>query len=166
TYRLARALGASRAAAFTCGLLYAISPYRLSNLGNLNQLQTQLVPLGLLFAVRFAATRRTRELGWMFGTLALQSYFGWYYAFHVGLIDAVALWCGLAFRWPGATPLPRKQFAIAAALALIAMLPGAWPYWLQHGTMPGFRRSLGKAALYSADLLDYLRVNRENTLAR
>ena len=166
TYRLARALGASRAAGFVGGLLFMQSPYRLSNLGNLNQLQTQLVPLGLLFTVRFAATGRARELAWMLALLALQSYFGWYYAFHLALVYAVALACGLAYRWPGAAPLPWKRIAWFGALALLVMLPGALPYWLEHGAMPGFTRRLGTAALYSADLLDYARVNRENALAR
>ena len=166
TYRLARALGASRAAGFVGGLFYVLGPYRLSNLGNLNQLQTQLVPLGLLFAVRFAATRRTRELAWLFATLAVQSYFGWYYAFHLALVYGVALACGIAFRWPGMAPLPWKRAALAAGLALLAMLPCAWPYWQEHVAMAGFTRRLGKAALYSADLLDYVRVNRENALGR
>src|SRR5947207_10216340 len=80
-YRLARLLGASRAAAFVAGMLFEVSPYRLSNLGNLNQLQTQLVPLGLYFALRFAARRRTRDLAAACATLALQSYFGWYDVF-------------------------------------------------------------------------------------
>ena len=53
-----------------------------------------------------------------------------------------------------------------AGLALLAMAPGAIPYWEQHPSMPGFRRSLGKAAIYSADVVDYLRVNRENVVAR
>src|SRR5438552_2417295 len=77
-----------------------------------------------------------------------------------------ALACGIAFRWPGMAPLPWKRAALAAGLALLAMLPCAWPYWQEHVAMAGFTRRLGKAALYSADLLDYVRVNRENALGR
>ncbi len=166
SYRLARALGASRAAAFVAGLLYLVAPYRLSNLGNLNQLHTEFVPVTLLFALRFAARGRTRDLAWLFGALVLQSYFGWYSAFHVAVALAITLACARVFRWPAADPLPWRRIAVGSALALVAMLPGALPYWLQHVRMPGFHRTLGKAVLYSADLVDYVRVNRENVLAR
>jgi len=165
-YRLARWLGSSRAGSFVCGFIFAFGPYRLSNLGNLSQLQTQLVPLALLFVLRFAATRRTRDLVAAFVTLAVQSYFGWDCAFHIASVFAMVLTCAIAFRWPGGSPLPWRRVLLCAALALLVMAPGAYPYWQQHATMPGFRRSLGKAAMDSADLVDYLRLNRENLLGR
>ncbi len=165
-YRLARWLGGSRAGSFVCGFLYAFGAYRMSNLGNLNQLQTQFVPLALLFMLRFAATRRTRDLAAAFTTLAVQSYFGWYYAFHVAFLFAMVLACSMAFRWPTGSPLPWRRLFMCAGLALLVMAPGALPYWQLHSTLPGFRRSLGKAAIYSADVVDYLRSSRENLMAR
>jgi hypothetical protein len=165
-YRLVRWLGVSRAGAFACGLLYVASPYRLSNLGNLNQLQTQLVPVALLLALRFAAKGKTRDLGWSAAVLAIQSYLGWYYAFHIAMACAIlGLWLWHE-KAPGLRPLPWVRLGLAAVAALLLMAPGAWPYWLQHSTLEGFQRTLGKAALYSADLVDYVRLNEENALAR
>lgn len=165
-YRLARWLGGSRAGSFVCGFLYAFGAYRMSNLGNLNQLQTQFVPLALLFMLRFSATRRTRDLAAAFGTLAAQSYFGWYYAFHIAFLFAMVLACGIGFRWPAASPLPWRRLMLCSALALLVMAPGALPYWQLHASLPGFRRSLGKAVIYSADVVDYLRASRENLMGR
>jgi hypothetical protein len=165
-YRLLRYLGASRPAAFACGLLYVASPYRMSNLGNLNLLHTQLVPLALLFGIRFARRGRTRDLAGAAGVVAVQTAFGWYYAFHLAI--ALALLGGWARfrRWPGLTPFPWRRVLAAAALTAVVVLPLAWPYWVQHATVPGYRRSLGIAALYSADLLDHVRHPRENAVAR
>ena len=165
-YRLARWLSGSRAGSFVCGFLYAFGAYRMSNLGNLNQLQTQFVPLALLFVLRFAATRRTRDLAAAFATLAVQSYFGWYYAFHIAGAFALVFACAIVFRWPGGSPLPWRRVLVCAVLALLVMAPGAFPYWQLHASLPGFRRSLGKAAIYSADVVDYLRLSRENLMGK
>ena len=165
-YRLSRWLGGSRAGAFLCGFLFAFGAYRMSNLGNLNQLQTQFVPLALLFILRFCATRRTRDLAAAFATLAVQSYFGWYYAFHIAFMFALVLACAIGFRWSAGSPPPWRRLLVCAGLTLIVMAPGALPYWQLHATLPGFRRSLGKAAIYSADVVDYLRSSRENLMSR
>ncbi len=165
-YRLVRWLGVSRAGAFACGLLYVASPYRMSNLGNLNQLQTQLIPVALLFGLKFASRGRTRDLAWGAAVLAIQSYLGWYYAFHIAMAFGIlGLWMWRE-RAPGLRPLPWVRLLIAGVAALLVMAPGAWPYWRQHSTLEGFQRTLGKAALYSADLFDYFRVNEENAVAR
>jgi hypothetical protein len=62
----------------------------------------------------------------------------------------------------GGVPRPQwKPLALSSALALIAILPVTWPYIAEHRSMPGFHRSLGQTALYSADLFDYVRSNAQ-----
>lgn len=158
-YRLARGLGAGRTAAFLAGTLYAVAPYRLCNLSNLNQLQTGLVPLGLWFAFRFVATRRARPLLGLFGVVALQSWFGWYYTFHLMLAGGALIVGALATRRVALADLLGPTRLAGAGLAAAAILPGVWPYWQQQAAMPAFRRTLGMTALWSADLFDYARVN-------
>ena len=72
-YRLARLFPVSRPAAFLAGLLFAFSPYRLSNLDLLNQLQTQFLPLGLFFGIRYVRKARTRDLVGTMGALTAQA---------------------------------------------------------------------------------------------
>ena len=162
TYRLARFLSISTAGSFLCGFLYAFAPYRFSNLGELNQLQTQFLPLGLWLALRFARRRRSGDLFGAAATLAAQGWFGWYGAVHLGVSLAVlALYAAVA---PGMRRgnVPWPRVALAAAVAAAMILPVATPYVLERRSDSGARRTLGEAALYSADLLDYMRVNREN----
>src|SRR5262249_38596377 len=128
-YRLARHLGGSRAAAFLAGLLYAVAPYRLSNLGNLNQLQTEWVPLGVLFGLRSAETLRTRDLVALAATIAVQSFFGWYYTFHLVFALTVLAVFAAWLRWPVAAKPPWRRVGIAIVATGVAVAPGAWPYW-------------------------------------
>ncbi len=82
-YRLARLYGISRSGSCVAGFLFAFCPYRFSHLGCLNQIQTQFIPLGIFFAVRFLRTGRIRYGIGAALTLAVQSYFGWYATFHL-----------------------------------------------------------------------------------
>ena len=77
-YRLARFYGVSRMGSFLAGFFFAFCPYRLSNLGELNQLQTEFIPLGLLFTARFMRSGAFRYGAGAALTLVLQAYFGWY----------------------------------------------------------------------------------------
>ena len=52
-YRLALLYGISPSGSYVAGFLFAFCPYRFSHLGCLNQIQTQFIPLGILFAVLF-----------------------------------------------------------------------------------------------------------------
>jgi hypothetical protein len=168
-YRFARALAVSRAAAFLAAFAYTFGAYRLSNLGNLNQLSTQWVALGAFFAARYLARRRPRDLVLALATLGIQAWFGWYYVFHLvvalGLAIAVAGLGGRRRLPPGGRG--RHALALAAGVTAAALIawPVTWPYLEQRAGMEAFQRSLGSASLYSADLLDYLRIHRESALA-
>jgi len=161
-YRLVRFYGVSRPGSFLAGFLFAFCPYRFSNLGELNQLQTEFIPLGLFFTVRFMRTKAGR-----FGlaaalTVVVQAYFGWYGTFHLVVAMAIlGLWeytQGQRARW-------RSVFLLGALIAVL-VLPGTLPYWREQHTLPEFRRTIGESALWSADLLDYLQLNFENVLAK
>ncbi len=165
TYRLGRILGVPRGGAFLSGILFAFSPYRFANLDLLNQLQTQFLPLGILFGLRYLRKGRLGDAAGAIGTIAAQVYFGWYYAYFLliayGLLVAYALAGGL---WPAARR-DGGRIAGLAALGLLAIAPVAIPYAQQHLSMPSFRRTLGEAALYSADVLDYARWNPSSRIA-
>lgn len=163
-YRLVRFLGLSRPAAFLAGFLFTFSPYRFSNLGLLNQIQTQFIPLGLFFALRYFRHRRDRDLVATAAVFLAQAWFGWYYTFHLALALALlAAWelAGGGTRW---RDIPWKRVGFVAGVTLLLILPGLLPYWQQQRSMPSFKRSLGSTALHSADLLDYVKVNVENRL--
>jgi hypothetical protein len=159
TYRLTRLFGVGRAGAALSGALFAFSAYRYSNLDLLNQLQTQFLPLGIYFVVRYVRGNAWRHAAGALATLAAQVYFGWYYAFYL----AIAMAFTVAFAWvarlwrPAAGAGHGVRALLTAAAAFAATLPVVVPYAAQRFAVPEFRRTLGESALYSADLVDYLR---------
>lgn len=159
TYRLARSTGAGRRGAFLAGLLFAFSTYRLTNADFLNQLQTQFLPLGLYFGIRFHQGGRWRHAIGLGATLVTQAYFGWYCFFI--LVVALLLLAGYAaLRRVPAVPRSgwiRLAILVPAVTALTA--PLVIPVLEQRAAMPTFRRTIGQTALYSADLLDYARAS-------
>jgi hypothetical protein len=164
-YRLVRLFRVPRMGAFLCGYLFAFSPYRSANLDLLNQLQTQLLPLGLFFAVRYLDRRTMRDAVGVFGVMALQFYFGLYYTHYLAIALGLLLLYGL---WAGTWRPSRAEVARLLALggaAVVAAAPAAWPALVQRLSTPGFRRSLGEAALYSADVLDYFKANPSSLAA-
>lgn len=157
-YRLTRLFGVSRAGAFLSGLFFGFCPYRFANLALLNQLQTELLPWGIFFAIRYARRGRLRDAVGTLGVLAAQVYFGWYYAYYLAFAVAISL---LVARLGGTWAAPRhpaRALAFVALTALASIAPVALPYLLQRG-VGVLHRTLGESALYSADVLDYLRTN-------
>jgi hypothetical protein len=165
-YRLARLYGISRSGSCVAGFLFAFSPYRFSHLGCLNQIQTQFIPLGLFFAVRFLRTGRTRLGVGAALTLAVQSYFGWYATFHL-FVALVVLVGWEVVREPGRwRQLPWKKAAPLALMSGALTVPSALPYIQQRLAMPEFDRPFSETVRLSADLFDFLRVNSDNILAQ
>jgi hypothetical protein len=165
-YRLTRLFGVSRAGAFLAGFLFSFSPYRFANLDLLNQLQTQFLPLGLFFGVRYLRRFRTRDLAGIAGTMVLQLLFGWYYAYYLA-IALVLLFAYSILR--GDFRMSRGSvaaFAAAIAISALLTLPFILPYIHEHRILPEFRRSLGESALYSADILDYFKLSATARIAQ
>ena len=165
-YRLARLFPVSRPAAFLAGLLFAFSPYRLSNLDLLNQLQTQFLPLGLFFGIRYVRKARTRDLVGTMGALTAQATFGWYYTYYLAVALGVLFLYALLRREPGTEPRHTGRLAVAALLTILIVFPIAVPYIREARALPEFRRSLGESALYSADVLDYVKLNQNSRMSR
>ena len=164
-YRLARLCGASRAGSYLAGFLYAFGPYRFANLDLLNQLQTEFMPLGILFGLKFLRRRRERDFAGLMGTLVAQVYFGWYYAYFLGIALGLMLLYAFGRRSVAVEPMFRWPWAAIAAVAVLLVLPVTLPYFQEHRLLPEFRRTLGESALYSADVVDYLKVNPSSVLA-
>ena len=165
-YRLARLYGISPSGSCVAGFLFAFCPYRFSHLGCLNQIQTQFIPLGLFFAVRFLRTERIRHGIGAALTLTVQSYFGWYSTFHL-LIAMLVLLGWEVVRQPGRwRQLPWRKIVLLTLLTGALVVPSALPYLLQKRAMPEFERSFGETIRCSADVFDYLRVNSDSILAR
>ena len=57
------------------------------------------------------------------------------------------------------------RVAVAALGAAVLVAPGVWPHLEQRRAMPEFHRTLGMAAHWAADLLDYARTNVGEPLA-
>ena len=164
-YRLARLCGASRPASYLAGFLYAFGPYRFANLDLLNQLQTEFLPLGIIFALKFLRGYRARDLAALAGCFVAQVYFGWYYAYYLGIGIALLFAYALVSRSFTFGRVPWWKSAAIVAGALILVLPVTFPYVREHRLLPEFHRSLGESALYSADVMDYLKLNRNAALA-
>jgi len=163
-YRLVRLLGVSRAGACLGGFLFAFSPYRYANLDVLNQLQTQFLPLGLWFALKFLRKYRARDLAGAAACLVAQVYFGWYYAYHLALALTLLVLVTLLGRSLEPGRVMRGRSAVVAAMSVLLIVPVTLPYAREHAVLTEFRRSLGECALYSADVLDYLKLNRNAVL--
>src|SRR5438093_2316778 len=152
TYRLARLLGASRSGGFLCGVMFGFSPFRYCNMANLNLLQTEFLPLGLFFALRFARKKRTRDLVGSGFTLAAQSYFSWYHTFYLATALGVLGLDQIARgRLRGRDLLDRRAL-ITGLSTIVLLLPGLLPYLEQRSEMRGFGRTLGMTSYWSADL--------------
>ena len=157
TYRLTRWLGASRPAAFLSGFLFAFCPYRFGNLDLLNQLQTQFLVLGVWFGLRYLDRARARDLVGATVAFVAQTYFGWYYALYLVVAFGVLVIFALATK---RTVRPRwGALGVVSLLSVLIVAPVAIPYLLEHRALPEFRRTLGESALYSADVMDYLKMN-------
>jgi hypothetical protein len=165
-YRLARLYGISRSGSCVAGFLFAFCPYRFSHLGCLNQIQTQFIPLGIFFAVRFLRTSLTRYGVGAALTLAVQSYFGWYSTFHLLVALGVLLGWEVVREPGGGRRFPWRKAAPLALMSVVLVMPSALPYLLQKLAMPEYGHSFNETIRLSADLRDYLRVNPDNILAQ
>jgi hypothetical protein len=164
-YRLTRLFAVPRFGAFLCGILFAFSPYRAANLDLLNQLQTQFLPLGLFFAIRYVRRWKMRDAVGALATLAVQVLFGWYYAYHLLVAYILLLvYVNATRQWRAPSGHPVTLFGLATVAALV-VLPVVLPYHEQQRAMPEYRRTLGESALYSADVLDYVKSNERSILA-
>ncbi len=164
-YRLTRFLGVSRPGSLLAGFLFAFGPYRFANLDLLNQLQTQFLPLGLLFGIRFIERYRLRDFLGLAGTALVQVYFGWYYTAYLAIALVILVAVALARGRLEPARIPNVKAGAVALLAVLLAVPVVLPYVREHAALPEFRRTLGESALYSADILDYVKWNQNSVAA-
>jgi hypothetical protein len=133
-------------AAFIAGLVYAFTPYRITELPHLQMLSSYWLPLSLLALHGYLEDRRTRWL-WLFGvSWVLQSLANLYFMLFGGVL--VALW--LAYF--GSRPPDRRVSAtlvgtwIAASLPLV---PVIYKYRVIHDYF-GLRRGEHEALFFAA----------------
>jgi hypothetical protein len=127
---------------------YAFAPYRLPQAPHIQVLASHWTPVCLAALHRYDQTARPRwavlaSVAWVLQALSC----GYYMLF---LVVLVALW----FLWFGAGRWPLRQVAVAGAAFAVGgllLLPFLVEYQAIH-EMYGFRRSIGEARFFSADI--------------
>jgi hypothetical protein len=155
-YWLARELGVSEWISLLAGALFAFSPIRTDQVAHLSTLGTQWWPLVLLFTIRFAKGRKTRDAGLasLFFVLAFLAC-----GYH-GVIAAAVLPPFLAVLFWGRWDRLKAGLP-AAFLAGLALLP---VYWMHHEALAPERYARGteETILYSAPVESFLSTSAWN----
>ena len=147
-HALVRRLTRSDAAGFVAGCAYGFAPFRSAHLAHLELLLAWWMPLTLLTAHAWLASRSRRALALLAVTVAAQGLFTAYYL--PMLVLLLALWA----LWFAAGRVPARQFAelvVAAMLGVAALAPLLLHYWRVHEGL-GLYRSIGDIRRYSADI--------------
>ena len=160
---LARRLTGSAWAGSVAGLIFGFAPYHFGHLTHIQLQALYFLPLSFLFLHRlFEAQRRadTVALGVVMGLQAVSSiYYGIIGALGVACASvALVIFTRRARDWR----LIRRGF-LAAAIALLVMLPWSIPYLLVRGEA-GAGRTLAEAARGGAVLASYLQAPPTNLL--
>ncbi len=153
-YLLARTLTLRRDAAVVAGLVYAFSPYRVSQLAHVQLLMAGWLPLSLWALNRYFSTGAWRFLLASAGGFLLQSLTAGYFLYFAVLPLTVA---GLAEMRRTRPPLKRTiiQLGTVAALMLVAIAPIARVYYrVRHDY--GLHRTMADIASLSANVRDYV----------
>lgn len=159
-YLLVRRMSGSGQAAFLCGVAYAFCPYIFFELGRVQLVAAQWVPLCILLAHDAMETGRWRSFVGLAFAYAMQFGSCLYYAFFLAIYFVVmGLW--LAFehrRWGRALLL---RLAVCGALTGALVAPMAYPHLVARKDFP-LTREEEKAAAYAGRLSDLWKVYPEN----
>lgn len=152
---LARRLGASAAAAFVAGVIFAFAPPRFLRLPQLHLTLIQWIPFALAFLHSYLDRGRPRDLRLAVAFFSLQALSSGHGAVFLALA-AIAL---AVYRVALGEPLAMRRritdFGIAGGtLALPAVLV-VWPYLAVQGEMQ-LRRSLADASTWAASTASFL----------
>ena len=159
---LVRHLTGQAGAAAIAALLYAFAPFRIGQLGHVQILSHQWLPLMLLGLHRAAESRgRWRDVGLAAGAFTLQALSSGYHAFFAAIAGAVFLaWLGLPSTRP---PLARLigRGLIAGAVVAVLLLPLVVAYRLAREEI-GLARSVIEVQHYVATPWSYLAAPAES----
>jgi hypothetical protein len=164
TYLFVRRLTKSSAAGIVAGIIFAFCPYRMARIaGNLPLVDTQWLPLCLLFVERFVSRHRWIDAGLAGLSFAAISLSSWYYLAALGLLLPIYLLARVrGWRDHGWRSWMRGGL-VSALVVSLSVAPFLAPYLTvqQTGeaTVP-----LEQAAFWSASLTDYLTPNPRHVL--
>lgn len=151
---LVRSVTGSRVAGIAAGLIYAFYPYRMVQMGHIQQMSAQWMPFTFWALEKFRQQRNWRYASLSGLFFLLQSLVSYYHAIFLGIMVLVY---GIYFivkdrNLRAKAPLLRL-FAVGIVVVVIH-IPLAQPYlYLQK---LGFQRSADDSLQYSAALTDYL----------
>ncbi len=151
-YLLVLRLTGSRVGAACAGLAYAFSPYRISQLGHLQVVASQWMPLILLALHEYVGGGRRAWLGVFAAAWLLQALTNGYYLLFMPVL--IGLWLAWFVRWRSA---PRRGILAAAtwALASVPLVPVLLKYHEVHGHL-GLWRPLSEMRRFSATASSFL----------
>ena len=154
-YALARYVAGSPLAALAPAVAFAYCPYVFARIPHISLQLTAGLPLCLLMLHRFVDRRTVGRALALGAALAVQALATGYYGIFAGLAVGLGV---LFFACSRGLWRERAYWgltALAAATAIVAVLPFLLPYFeLQRAT--GFGRDLDEAVRYSADWRAYL----------
>jgi hypothetical protein len=157
-YWLAKELGAGEGPALLAGALFAFSPIRTDQVAHLSTLGTQWWPLVLLFTIRFANGKKTRDalLAALFAVLAFLAC-----GYHGVIAAAVLPPALLVLFWGRWDRVPTG--ALAVVLAGLALLPA---YRMHQKALAPERYARGteETILYSASVESFLATSAWNKI--
>jgi hypothetical protein len=160
TYIFVRELTGSALAGVLSGVAYAFSPYIFFELGRVQLVAAQWIPLFALFLHRSATTGRASSLIALALTFAMQVGCCMYYAVFLGVYGAfVGTWLLIRHR-PAARPFALRA-AVAAAIAAPPIAFMVYPYFKARHDF-ALTRTEELAGQYAGRLQDFAKVYTEN----
>lgn len=146
------------------GIASAFLPYRIAHLpGHLPLMATQWMPLCLFGVERYLATRRTRWALFSGLTFALNGLASWYYLVFLGIL--LPVYTTLRLRHVTRLDSGRlmRDLALGAAVAVLPILPVAFPY-LEAVRAEQRARSLAEILAYSISPTDLVTLSVRHPL--
>jgi len=161
-WALAREVTGDAEASLLAGIVYALSPWRMSQIPHVRFQWGVFLPLLLLFLVRFLEGGRRLDLALFAVCFAWNALTNVHYALFSGVLVGVLLVFEALRR--GSSARKRLLAALAAAgVAALAVSPFFLPY-ARVSRMYGLRRSAHEAEFYSGRVTEFLAAGVRNKL--
>ncbi|HEX5856198.1 MAG TPA: hypothetical protein VFZ57_11315 [Thermoanaerobaculia bacterium] len=154
TFRLARTLTGSTAAAWVAGIAFAFVPYRFHHIPHLPYVFAGWMPLLAEAVVLFARRRSWPRAAWLGASLFMSGVS----SIHWFLLGSVPTAVMAAFLFVGGEPAARRAWgraALAAGAASLLLVPFLLPYQRARA-LYGLERGSGEAAFYSGRPIHWL----------
>ena len=162
-WALARELTGDAAASLLAGVVYALLPWRISQLPHVQFQWGGFLPLSMLFLLRYLEAGRRRDLALFAVCLGWNALANVHYAVFSGFLVAVVF----VWRWllaeNGAARGRLLRAALAAAAVGAVLTPFFYPYILVSRRY-GFERSAHEAEFFSGRVVEFLSAGMRNRL--